>query len=135
MSKTFSVNNRYLGLGGIDAPNFCDAWYKVKQTLVNANWTVSQSGCATLDGNDINTTAGAGVITNQSKDSGDILTLDKMKSSKVWWIVRDPAGKREILFFRPQPITVHWGAANILPESSYMSTLIVMLESPLSLQF
>jgi hypothetical protein len=99
MAFNFSVNNRYVGLGGFPYPKFADAWFKFKQFMTTARgsggggWIVLQSGCGSV----LSTT-------------GDIITgtdngPNGMANDSVWWVMTDPDETRQLLFSRMTPIT------------------------------
>ena len=107
MSLQFSINNRYFGLGKNPSPVFCLAWYNIKTFLVNQGWTVSQSGY-------YNSQVGSNfgqmdLITNPGyladpTDPGYVTGAGGMASDKVWFVLRSPDAKRELLFYRHVPI-------------------------------
>jgi hypothetical protein len=92
MALVFSTNNRYVGLSGNPAPNFSNAWFLLKEFMVNsAGWSIVQSAAQTLS-----TTSD--IITDAYSGPGG------MSSPTVWWVMRDPGSKRELLFYRPNAI-------------------------------
>jgi hypothetical protein len=115
MALVFSTNNRYIGLDGFPSPNFSKAWFLLKEFMVNsAGWTIVQSGTY-----DTNTSSGP------HSNSGDVITdatdgYGGLSSSVVWWVMRDPGGKREFLFYRPTAISNTEYAPGYL-TASYMS--------------
>jgi hypothetical protein len=92
MTLVFSTNNRYVGLDGFPSPNFSRAWFSLKEFMVNsAGWSVTQSGAQ-------NYSNSGDIIVDHSDGYGG------MSSPTVWWVLRDPGGKRELLFYRPNAI-------------------------------
>lgn len=92
MALVFSTNNRYVGLSGNPNPSFSSAWFLLKEFMkTSVGWTVVQSAAQTLSTN-------SDIITDAYAGAGG------MSSDTVWWVMRDPDGKKELLFYRPNAI-------------------------------
>lgn len=103
MSLVFSTNNRYYGIGNTTAPTFAKMWMDLKAFLSANSWVVTQSGFwHETSGNSSST---ADIITAQDT------TLDfggagngGMACDFVWFVVKDPSSRRQLLFCRPNAI-------------------------------
>jgi hypothetical protein len=108
MAIVFSTNNRYQGLGSLSKPTFCQAWFDLKEFLKSApgvnpgdggpGWKVVQSGIA-------NSVAGDSFKQDATGVDGDCITsadnaLGGMAGDSAWFVIEDPAGKRQLLFYR-----------------------------------
>jgi len=97
----YSSNNRYIGLGRMPTPRFSQAWFDFKAFMTSASpvgpgWTVSQSG---YSNSAFGSAFGAGdLLVNPDYSAGG------MASDVVWFVLRDPLGVRELLFYRHLPI-------------------------------
>lgn len=118
MAKVFSSNNRFSGRGSLPEPNGSRMWLMFKDFLT------SRPGGA-FDGQNGNPTGGAWTVVQSAAGTvssvGDIITSADnanggMSSNVVWWVMRDPDGVREFLFFRN--LTINPADTN---GSSYMT--------------
>jgi hypothetical protein len=93
MSLVYLTNQRYVGLNVNGYPSFADAWLKIKNFMKNtANWLIVQSAAQTFSST-------TDIILDSTTNPGG------MSSPVVWWVMRDPAGVREFLFYRSAAVT------------------------------
>jgi hypothetical protein len=131
MAFVFSTNNRYFGLGNLPTPTFSQAWLHLKDFLKTPvlsggpEWKVVQSGATNftydpswnkvvtdsafkqddlgVDG-DVFIDA-TGTVSSSSNTAG-------MSAGTVWFVLQDPVGKRELLFYRNIAVDDQYYAAN-----------------------
>lgn len=77
----------FTGLNDSSGYTFCSALYQFKEFMKSHGWTVSKSGYS-------DTTS------NFSLSTDVIDSIEKMSYNTIWFVLQDPSGVKELLFYR-----------------------------------
>jgi hypothetical protein len=113
----FNVNNRYVGSGADQNPwfqvsgpstikdylnsNGADAWFRFKQFMKDAGWTVPYSGVAYGSTHNADPVPIYEPVTGYAYYDGDMITsANLMDFPGVWFLLCDPSNERQYMFLR-----------------------------------
>jgi hypothetical protein len=113
----FNVNNRFVGSGADQNPwlkasgssnikdylnsNGADAWFRFKEFMKSAGWTVPYSGVAYGSTHNADPIPVYEALTGYAYIDGDIITSPNlMDFPGVWFVLVDPANERQYMFMR-----------------------------------